>query len=145
MRVIYMKRKSVFTRLALGGALLAASLSQAAIAAGSYTSSVVLPSVYARNFLETADVPVKGNPPANGAITYVSWTWNVAGYPQGLSVYLCQGSTSNCVDVSRTRRMSTEVFKGKSPAQPFFFAMRVGSGGTVPVSGQQAQVIVNWQ
>ncbi|QWT43144.1 flagellar protein FlhE [Dickeya dadantii] len=145
MRVVYMKRKSVFTRLALGGALLAASLSQAAIAAGSYTSSVVLPTVYTRNFLDIADVPVKGNPPANGAITYVSWTWNVVGFPDGLNVYLCQGSTSNCVDVSRTRRMSTEVFKGKSPALPFFFAMRVISGGKIPVSGQQAQIIVNWQ
>jgi len=140
-----MKRKSVFTRLALGGALLAASLSQAAIAAGSYTSSVVLPTVYARNFLETVNVPVKGNPPTNGAITSVSWTWNVVGFPQGLSVYLCQGSTSNCIDVSRTRRMSTDAFNGKTPTQPFIFAMRVGSGGTVPVSGQQAQIIVNWQ
>ncbi|WP_350313190.1 flagellar protein FlhE [Dickeya fangzhongdai] len=140
-----MKRKSVFTRLALGGALLAASLSQAAIAAGSYTSNVVLPTVYARNFLETVNVPVSGNPPANGAITSVSWTWNVVGFPTGLSVYLCQGSTSNCIDVSRTRRMSTDAFKGKSPTQPFIFAMRVGNGGTVPVAGQQAQVIVNWQ
>ncbi|WP_236640151.1 flagellar protein FlhE [Dickeya undicola] len=141
-----MKRKSAFTRLALGGALLAASLSQAAIAAaGSYASSVVLPTVYSRNFLETVNVPVLGNPPSSGAITSVSWTWNVVGFPAGLSVYLCQGSTSNCIDVSRTRRMSTDAFKGKSPTQPFIFAMRVGSGGTVPVAGQQAQVIVNWQ
>ncbi|NHB91267.1 flagellar protein FlhE [Photorhabdus cinerea] len=138
-----MKLKKIF---GIGAALLLMMFSQTGFAAsGSYQSSVTLPTIYARNFTETAYLPVVGSPPATGSITNVSWTWNVVGWPQGLSVYLCQGSTSNCIDISRVRRMSTTAFNNRSPSQQFFYAMRVASGGTVPVAGQTGEIIVSWQ
>ncbi|WP_391529366.1 flagellar protein FlhE [Photorhabdus akhurstii] len=138
-----MKLKKIF---GIGSALLLMMFSQFSLAAGgSYASSVVLPTLYSKNFLETVNVPILGSPPATGRINNVSWTWNVAGWPQNLSVYLCQGDTSSCIDVSRTRRMSTTAFNNRSPAQPFLFALRVGNGNVMPIAGQAAQVIVNWE
>ncbi|MCC8422586.1 flagellar protein FlhE [Photorhabdus thracensis] len=129
--------------LGIGSALLLTLFSQAALSA-SYQSSVVLPTVYSRNYTETAYLPVVGSPPASGSISNVSWTWNVVGWPQGLSVYLCQGDTNSCLDISRTRRMSTTAFNTRSPAQPFFYALRVANGGTVPVAGQMGEITVTW-
>ncbi|NHB95474.1 flagellar protein FlhE [Photorhabdus stackebrandtii] len=135
-----MKLKKI---LGMGSALLLTLFSQAALSA-SYQSSVVLPTVYSRNYTETAYLPVVGSPPASGSISNVSWTWNVVGWPQGLSVYLCQGDTNSCIDISRIRRMSTTAFNNRSPAQQFFYALRVANGGTVPVAGQMGEITVTW-
>ncbi|RAW91316.1 flagellar protein FlhE [Photorhabdus laumondii] len=138
-----MKLKKIF---GIGSALLLTIFSQTVPAAsGSYHSSVVLPTVYSRNFTEIAYLPIAGSPPASGSINNVSWTWNVVGWPTGLSVYLCQGSTSNCLDISRTRRMSTTAFNNSSPTQQFFYALRVANGGTVPVAGQTGEITVSWK
>ncbi|PQQ34655.1 flagellar protein FlhE [Photorhabdus luminescens] len=138
-----MKLKKIF---GIGSALLLTMFSQTvAAASGSYHSSVVLPTLYSKNFLETVNVPIVGSPPATGKITNVSWTWNVVGWPKNLSVYLCQGDTSSCVDISRTRRMSTAAFNNRSPAQQFLFALSVGNGNVMPIAGQTGEITVSWE
>ena len=137
------KKVSAGKLCALSGALLLSVFSTLA-SAGSYQSSVTLPTVFSRNFMETAYLPVVGSPPTVGLINNVTWNWNVVGFPVGLSVALCQGTTSNCIDVSRVRSMSTTAFNNKSPAQRFFFALRVANGGTIPVAGQLGKVTVSW-
>jgi len=143
MRIMDVKKKAFAGKFCvIGGGLLLSLVSQFATAA-SYQSTVTLPTIYTKNFTETANVPVVGAPPASARITNVSWTWSVVGWPTALTVVLCQGA-SNCVDVSRVRSGSSAAFNAKSPSQPFFFALRIGSTGVVPIAGQTGKVIVSW-
>ncbi|MBS9427977.1 flagellar protein FlhE [Photorhabdus akhurstii] len=144
-----LKKKVLTTLCGISSALLLTMFPQTGFTTSwSYTSSITLPTVYSRNFTEIAYLPIVGSTPTTGSITQVSWVWSVAGWPantQGLSVYLCHGDTNSCLDVSRIQRMTTTAFNNRDPAQQFFYALRVASGGTVPVSGQTGTVTVNWE
>lgn len=115
--------------------------------AGSYHSSVRLPTVFSRGWVYQAPLPVTGVAPAGARIGMVSWNWAYVGFPQGLVVYLCQGP-SNCLDVSRQRSGSAFKFAGGSPAQPLVFKVQVINDPlrryTVPVGGLNGAVTVNW-
>lgn len=130
-------------RVAIGMAFALVLFSELAMA-GKYQSSVVLPTVSVKNYTYTANLPVLGAPPASGKISNVSWAWSFVGWPKGLVVYLCHGSIGTCYDISRQRSGSTRYFNNKSPSQRFFYAVKIGGSGIVPVAGQQGTVSVSW-
>jgi flagellar protein FlhE len=114
--------------------------------AGSYQSSVRLPTVHSRGFVYQAQLPVTGAAPAGTRVGLVSWNWAYVGFPQGLVVHLCQGTT--CQEVSRQRSGSSYSFAGGNPSQPMVFKTQVINDPlrryTVPVGGLNGAVTVNW-
>ena len=111
--------------------------------AGNYQSSVALPVVHSKGYVHTAELPVSRHAPAAATIKSVSWNWNVVGWPQGLEVYLCQGP-SVCLNVSRQRTGSTTFFGNQLASRKFYYTMKVGDTGRVPVAGQQGRITVDW-
>ncbi|WP_239690205.1 flagellar protein FlhE [Pseudomonas syringae] len=111
--------------------------------AGSYQSSAALPVIHSKGYLHTIELPVSRHVPPAAMIKNTSWSWNVAGWPQGLEVYLCQG-VSLCLDITRQRTGSTTFFDNRFADRKFHYAIRVGAAGRVPVAGQQGRVTVNW-
>lgn len=140
MKFDFKKSKRIRSASIIG--FLALGLSSMAMA-GNYSSSVTLPTAHSKGYLYTANIPVSGRPPAGGRVTDVSWTWNVIGWPRALEVQLCTGK-SNCIDVSRQRSGSTRHFIGNPAQQKFYFALRIGQSGHVPLAGQQGRITVNW-
>ncbi|MFJ4141258.1 flagellar protein FlhE [Pseudomonas sp. NPDC089734] len=135
-------KKSKWIRSASGMVLVILGYSEMAVA-GSYHSSVNLPTVHSRGYLYTANVPLRGALPSGTAITNVSWNWNVTRWPQGLEVYLCHGA-SNCLDISRQRTGSSSFFTGRLAKQSFYYAIRMGATGIVPVASHYGRVTVTW-
>lgn len=118
----------------------------ASAAGGAYASSVVAPTIYSKNWPYQANFPIVGTPPSTGNITTVYWTWSFSYRPVGLNVYLCQGSTSACWNVTNIQSGSTTAFQGRNPTSPFFLYYWVAGTGTMsPAYGNSDQVIVNWQ
>lgn len=119
-------------------------LSQTANATGgAYVSNVVAPTIYSKNVNYQANFPIVGSP--TGSITTVNWTWGFSYYPAGINVYLCQGSTSACWNVTSIQSGSTTAFQGRNPATQFFLYYWVsGTGTMMPAYGNNDQVIVNY-
>ncbi|MBX8609726.1 flagellar protein FlhE [Pseudomonas cichorii] len=134
-------KKSKWIRSASGIVLALSGYSEMAMA-GSYQSSVNLPTVHSRGYLYTANLPLRGAPPEGAWIKNVSWNWNVTGWPRGLEVKLCQAN--NCIDISRMRVGSTQVFRGQLANRGFYYSIKVNGAGTVPVAGQFGRVTVDW-
>ncbi|MDG6379942.1 flagellar protein FlhE [Pseudomonas savastanoi pv. phaseolicola] len=111
--------------------------------AGNYQSSVALPVIHSKGYMHTAALPVSRHVPPVATIKNVSWNWNVAGWPQGLEVYLCQGA-SVCLNVSRQRTGSTTFFGNQLASRTFYYTMKIGETGRVPVAGQQGRITVDW-
>ncbi|GFM58635.1 flagellar protein FlhE [Pseudomonas capsici] len=135
-------KKSKWIRSASGIVLALSGYSEMAMA-GSYQSSVNLPTVHSRGYLYTANLPLRGAPPEGAWIKNVSWNWNVTGWPRGLEVYLCQGA-NNCLDISRQRTGSSSFFTGRLAKKDFYYAIRMGASGVVPVASQYGRITVNW-
>ncbi|RMM82368.1 hypothetical protein ALQ71_05338 [Pseudomonas coronafaciens pv. striafaciens] len=129
-------------RSASGMALALLACSNLALA-GNYQSSVALPVIHSKGYLHTAELPVSRHAPAAAAIKNVSWNWNVAGWPQRLEVHLCQGD-SLCLNVSRQRTGSTAFFDNQLASRKFYYTMKIGNAGRVPVAGQQGRITVDW-
>ncbi|WP_346833479.1 flagellar protein FlhE [Pseudomonas abietaniphila] len=110
--------------------------------AGTYTSTVQLPTLHSKNYVYTAHVPVPAGV-GSGFIKNISWNWNVHGWPRGLQVYLCQTST-RCIDVSRQRVGSKATFTQFHASQPFFYELKLSDPGRVPVAGLLGKLTVNW-
>ncbi|WP_122316389.1 flagellar protein FlhE [Pseudomonas cichorii] len=134
-------KKSKWIRSASGIVLAFSGYSEMAMA-GSYQSSVNLPTVHSRGYLYTANIPLRGAPPEGAWIKNVSWNWNVTGWPRGLEVELCQAN--NCIDISRMRVGSTQVFRGQLANRCFYYSIKVSGAGTVPVAGQFGRITVDW-
>ncbi|OCA53476.1 flagellar protein FlhE [Photorhabdus luminescens] len=139
-----LKKKVLTTLCSVSSALLLTMFSQSAFAAN-YQSSVVLPTLHYKHFTQIANVPIVGSPPATGKINLVTWAWRVDGWPKNLSVYLCQGNTNSCLDISRETSGGTTAFNNRSPAQQFLFALRVGDGNIMPIEGKTGEITVTWQ
>lgn len=110
--------------------------------AGSYHSTVQSSTIYSKNYVYTAQLPV----PANVGIVNiksVSWNWSTSGWPTGLQVYLCQGANRGR-DVSRNRTGTTNMFAGSHAPQSFHYEMKVSHPGRVPVAGLLGRITVNW-
>ncbi|WP_239987693.1 flagellar protein FlhE [Pseudomonas syringae] len=134
--------KLKWARSASGIALALLACSNLALA-GNYQSSVALPVIHSKGYVHTAELPVSRHAPVTATIKSVSWNWNVVGWPQGLEVYLCQG-VSVCLNVSRQRTGSTTFFGNQSASRKFYYTMKVGDAGRVPVAGQQGRITVDW-
>ncbi|WP_237613575.1 flagellar protein FlhE [Pseudomonas syringae] len=111
--------------------------------AGNYQSSVALPVIHSKGYMHTAELPVSRHTPPAATIKNVSWNWNVTGWPQGLEVHLCQGA-SLCLNVSRQRTGSTAFFGNQLASRKFYYTMKIGNAGRVPVAGQQGRITVDW-
>ncbi|MCU5773032.1 flagellar protein FlhE [Erwiniaceae bacterium BAC15a-03b] len=101
--------------------------------------------IYKNNFvLNSAPLP-------QATVTKVFWNYSLAQsqIPAGgtLQVYLCQGSTSNCVDISSAQNGTTSYFSGKVAQMPFYLYYRVN--GRVPMRYVQGrgdtQLSINWE
>jgi flagellar protein FlhE len=110
--------------------------------AGTYTSTVKLPTLHSKNHVYTAPMPIPVGV-GEGFIKNISWNWNVHGWPRGLQVYLCQTST-RCIDVSRQRVGSKAAFTQFHSSQPFFYELKLSDPGRVPVAGLVGRLTVNW-
>ncbi|HEY0287540.1 MAG TPA: flagellar protein FlhE [Pseudomonas sp.] len=116
--------------------------SQSAVA-GTYSSSVNLPTLYSKGYIYTAIVPVPVGPRHGVKIKNITWNWNVHGWPRGLQVYLCQTLTK-CIDVSRRRTGSSQAFKDSHSTQPFYFELKISGAGPMPVAGLLGRLTVDW-
>ena len=110
--------------------------------AGNYQSSVALPVIHSKGYLYTADLPVSRHAPSAATVSNVSWNWSVVGWPQGLEVYICHASGA-CLDISRQRVGSTARFSKVLASRKFYYALRVGNAGRVPLAGQLGHITVN--
>lgn len=110
--------------------------------AGTYTSTVKLPTLHSKNYVYTAHVPIPARV-GEGFIKNISWNWNVHGGPRGLQVYLCQTLT-RCIDISRQRVGSRAIFTQFLSTEPFFFELKLSDPGRTPVAGQAGRLTVNW-
>ena len=119
-----------------------------AYAAGSYVSNANGANILAKDTWYTTNFPVVGAAPGSSArLSTVSWSYNIGTIRPGLTFVarLCQGTTLACIDVSNAKSGSTTAFSNRSAATPFFLEYRVnGSTSFIPLYGQSAQVIVNW-
>ena len=144
-----MRYKRMFAKgrcAVLGLVSLLAMYSQASMA-GAYSSSVGLPTVHHKGWIYQAQLPVTAVVPAGARISRVTWNWNVVGFPRMFVVFLCQGTTNICHDVSRLRSGSTDRFAGGNPAQPLFFRMHMVNdpkSSPVPAGGLSSGVTVTW-
>lgn len=115
--------------------------------AGSYQSSVRLPTVHSKAYTYEANLPVTVAAQPGARVSRVSWNWAYVGFPKGLVVLLCQGP-SNCQNVSRERSGSTNKFSGGNPSQPLVFKIQVINDPLrrypVPVAGLNGSVTVAW-
>lgn len=128
------------------GAMLLMQANIAHATAGAYSSSAVGQTIYTKNTAYQDNFPIVGSPPASGSITSVSYSWSFSSWPSGLTVWLCQGSTNACINVSSSQRGSTTAFSTRSPTSPFFLYYYVSGTGTMtPVYSNNNNVIVNWQ
>lgn len=121
-------------------------ISQASMA-GSYHSTVGLPTIHSKGYVYQTHVPVASIAPSGSQISTVSWSWSYVGFPRGLVVQLCQGTINRCHDVSRQRSGSTSMFAGNNQSQPFFFRTVIVNGrnsSPVPVGAQGGAVTVKW-
>lgn len=125
------------------GILAAALLTSQTAVAGSYNSSVSLPTLHSKGNVYVAHIPVPAGPRNGLLIKSVSWNWNVHGWPRGLQVQLCQGKT-RCIDVSRQRTGSTNAYNGRHSPEPFFYELKISGPGPVPVAGHLGRLTVNW-
>lgn len=146
-RLMTFKKRAVPALLAVAYLALAA-FAQNAIAAGAYSSSAVMPTIYSKNHWYTVEPPVVGNPPSTATITTVYYSY---GYrfprPTGLQVMLCDNSGTNCTDVT-SRGSGSVSFKGKGVKAntPVRFYARVAGNGTMSplVSDGAVNVSVNY-
>lgn len=140
-----MKNKKTFiTRLIAAVGLIAAT---AAIAAGSYSSFKVGDTIFSKNVWYYDNFPVVGTPPATGAVSQVRWSYSFSSRPAGLAVWLCQGSTNTCINVTNTASGTTSAFNttGIAPNVQFFLTYQVSGTGTMsPVYSNNNNVIVTW-
>jgi flagellar protein FlhE len=126
------------SRCAFSGMVAALALVSQASVAGSYHSTVGLPTIHSKGHVYQTHVPVTNLPQPGAVLSNVTWNWSYVGFPRGLVVQICQGTTSNCHDVSRQRSGSTRKFAGKNASQPFFFLTAVTNNrnsSPVPVGG----------
>ncbi|MGS1106478.1 flagellar protein FlhE [Achromobacter anxifer] len=127
------KKRAVPVLLATASLALAA-LAQNAMAAGSYSSSAVMPVIYNKNFWVSAEAPVVGRPPSTATITTVLYNY---GYsfprPTGFQILLCDSTGTICHDVTRSARGAVSFMgKGVKANTPVRFYARVGGNGTMP-------------
>ena len=120
-----------------------ACLASSHAVAGSYSSSVKLPTIHSKNYVYTARLPIPVGAVQGQIIKGISWNWNVHGWPRGLQVYLCQTPT-RCIDVSRQRVGAGDKFKGFVAAQPFYYELKISEPGRVPVAGLQGRLTVDF-
>ncbi|MGV8919812.1 MAG: flagellar protein FlhE [Pseudomonas sp.] len=135
------------TRCAVLGLVSALTLYSQVSVAGTYHSTVTLPTVHSKGWTYQAHMPVTAVAPAGAKVQRVTWNWNVVGFPKLFVVLLCQGHINNCHDVSRNRSGSTDRFSTGNASQPFFFAIRMTNdwrSSPVPVGGLGAGVSVVW-
>ncbi|UUE36915.1 flagellar protein FlhE [Pectobacterium aroidearum] len=120
---------------------------------GSYTSGdMKRMDVHSANILNQFTFPISPGvtPPANTKVNIIYWNYGLGrlqvGNKGALTVYLCQGNTSTCINISDMQSGSTTAFKYKSATIPFFLYYRVDSKsiiGTIYGSGP-TQLTVNW-
>jgi flagellar protein FlhE len=141
------KFMSLKKRCAVLGAVSTLALVSQPSVAGSYHSTVGLPTIHSKGHVYRTHVPVTGIAQPGSRMSTVSWTWNYVGFPRGLVVQLCQGTVNKCHDVSRQRSGSTSWFGGNNPSQAFFFRTMVvnnRNSSPVPIGAQGAAVTVSW-
>lgn len=119
-----------------------ALLSSSGAMAANYSSQISLPVLHSKGYLYTASLPVPKSVKA-GQIKNVSWNWNFQGWPRGMEVFFCQAG-GQCVDVSRLRSGSTELFKGGLVSRPFYFTFKLAPSGPAPIAGGLGKVTVTW-
>jgi flagellar protein FlhE len=102
-----------------------------------------LPILHSKGFAYTSQLPIAKAAKMGQKIMRVSWNWNVQGWPRGLEVSLCQGP-ARCIDVSRQRSGSTDVFNNLSVDQPFNFVLKLSPASPAPIAGQLGKITVNW-
>ncbi|MGI8462701.1 flagellar protein FlhE [Pectobacterium punjabense] len=145
------KTASVIALLSLSSFFLSNS---AHAISGAYTSAPMASmDVHSANFWNQFNFPISSSflPPSNAKVTRVYWNYALGQLQVGskgtLIVYLCQGNTSTCFDISNMNSGSTEVFRDQSATTPFFLYYRVNSRSTIgSIYGSgSTQVTVNWQ
>jgi flagellar protein FlhE len=136
-RLMRFKKRAAPALLAVASLTLAA-FAQNAMAAGAYSSSAVMPTIYSKNHWYTVAPPVVGSPPSTATITTVYYSY---GYrfprPTGFQVLLCDNNGTNCTDVT-SRGSGSVSFKGKGVKAntPVRFHARVAGNGTMsPLMG----------
>jgi len=143
------------SRILLAAALSTGFFTQAAHAVDGAYNSIGKSSmtISAPNTWYTMNFPtVAGNPPvSNTTITVVYYSFQTGQQDIGtrgtLTVLLCQGSTSNCVDVTSAQSGSTRAFEGKPTETPFFLYYKVAANKAFPsrTGSGTTQVTVNWK
>jgi hypothetical protein len=112
---------------------------------GAWANSGVGPTLISKNIQYKLTINPVGLIPNPAPITSVNFSWGLSSYPAGLSVFLCRGTTTSCVNVTSLRSGSTTAWAGLSANSPFLFVFQVtGTGGMTAAYGQNDQVIVNY-
>ncbi|WP_323640673.1 flagellar protein FlhE [Pectobacterium polonicum] len=121
---------------------------------GGYTSApMARMDAYSANFWSQFNFPIESSmmPSPNAKITSVNWQYALGQLQVAtkgeLIVYLCQGNTSTCINVSNMQYGSSTAFRNGNATIPFFLYYRVNSNstiGTIYGSGP-TQVTVNWK
>lgn len=144
-----MKNQNGFNkkRCALLGVVSALLMFTQVSKAGSYHSTMRLPTVFHKGYNYQVQLPVTGRVQPGARVSTVTWNWAYVGFPRGLLVRLCQGTTSNCLDVSRQRSGSTLRFAGGNPSQPLFFIVQLvnhPNSSPAPIGSMNGAVTVAW-
>lgn len=139
-------RRQVSLLAALMLFALTASYSSAhAASGGSYGSTAVPRTIYAKNFdYDTYFKFVGGVPPASARIINVVYRWSYVRRPT--SVQLCQVG-GRCRDVTNAQAgtITTPFTDASATGQFFLRAAITGSGTMSPDAGTSGQVIVNYK
>jgi len=88
--------------------------------AGSYQSSVGMPTIYSKGYPYTAQFSVPAHAPTNKKIKSVAWTWNYHQWVP-LNVQLCSRVSNECINVSRRRSGSHYDFRNARANDQFYF------------------------
>lgn len=116
-----------------------------AATSGAYISSSVGQTIYAKNVYDYNNFPIVGTHPATGKITTVRYSWSFSYTPANLNVWLCQGSTNACINVTGSQNGISTAFANRSPTSPFFLIYWVtGSGTMSPAYSNSDQIVVNY-
>lgn len=124
------------------------AFTQSAVAAsGGYGSSTSMPTIYSKNFWESAAPAVVGSPPSTATITTVYYNYSYP-YPRpsGFQVLLCDNAGIYCADVTSSG-MSYVNFSGtgvKANTPVRFYVKVTGTGTMSPLVGGAGNVTVNY-
>ncbi|WP_081838207.1 flagellar protein FlhE [Sphaerotilus natans] len=140
--------KRVFSFCLITVAVAFSAIGKNAIAAsGGYSSSVVAPTIYAKNLWYNVPFPVVGTPVSGTYVGLVYYSWNYkTPRPTGFLVYLCNNTGLVCFDVTNYASGFVDFTGQNVPAnQTLRLYSRVNGTGTMSsLYGGSSSVNVNW-